>query len=402
MAAEPKKAFTFGFAKKAEPKKYVAALSTKKADDREEIKGLDESGKVVLEKPKDGQGPLVIKCKNPLDGTMVPKKLEANLPNGEKPKALAKPLEECAGGIVTNNIAKLSDADAEAARELLKDASREDGDPGDAPAPMPILMKAGSKKIRDGLAGGSAPEATREMFENVPVESYGEAMLRGMGYDPGVHTVKPIFRDKLRDNCLGLGAKALLPGEKLLIQGKRKAAPKAAAAGRVSANEVSSKSSIAASAEDEVAEEAAASSPVVDVEAEQAQKKRRTEEAEAAADVWASRGLVVRVIGKGAALKDFFGAEAVVLKVDEGKGVCKIKARPNGSDKSQQLEGVKLEDIETRVSRDCQKVRIVRGTRKGLVAKLTKRDTAKGVAVLRIEGVETEMSLDDVCQFMGE
>merc|ERR1719217_1501387 len=84
-------------------------------------------------------------------------------------------------------------------------------------------MKEGSKKVREG----SAPEATKEMFENVPVESFGEAMLRGMGYDPKVHTTKPVFRDKLRDNCLGLGAQALLPGEKMQIAGQKK--PKAAA-----------------------------------------------------------------------------------------------------------------------------------------------------------------------------
>merc|ERR1719199_1008739 len=104
-------------------------------------------------------------------------------------------------------------------KELLKDAARE-GDGDDAPvvAPVPILMKEGSKKVRDG----NAPEATKEMFENVPVESFGEAMLRGMGYDPNLHTTKPIFRDKLRDNLLGLGAKALLPGEKATIANKKK------------------------------------------------------------------------------------------------------------------------------------------------------------------------------------
>lgn len=383
MAA--KAGFSFGFAKKAEPKKYVAALSTKKEDNREEIKGLNESGEVVLEKPKEGQGPLAIKCKNPLDQNRV-----APAKNGQKPKMLGGPMEDV--GIVSKNMKKLSTEDAEAMRELLKDAVRPDGEEADLPPPVPILMNANIKKVRDG----NAPEATREGFENVPVESFGEAMLRGMGYDPSLHKTKPIFRDKLRDNCLGLGAKALLPGEKAQIKGKGKKAPPKAA------GSVAKASGIAA-AEVEAEEPAEASV----ASSEPPQKKARTDDVDcevvaASTGIWASRGLVVKVISKEGQLRDFFGAEAVVLKVDEAQSLCRIKARPNGGDKSQQLEGVRIQDIETRVSRDCQKVRIVRGAQKGTVAKLLKRDSARGKAVLSIEGAETEMSLDDVCQFMGE
>ncbi len=53
MAAKP--ALSFGFSKKAEPKRHVAALSTKEEDDREEIRGVEE-GQVALEKPKEGKG----------------------------------------------------------------------------------------------------------------------------------------------------------------------------------------------------------------------------------------------------------------------------------------------------------------------------------------------------------
>lgn len=383
MAA--KAGFSFGFAKKAEPKKYVAALSTKKEDNREEIKGLNESGEVVLEKPKEGQGPLAIKCKNPLDQNRV-----APAKSGQKPKMLGGPVEDT--GIVNKNMQKLSTEDAEAMRELLKDAVRPEGEEADLPPPVPILMNANSKKVRDG----NAPETTREQFENVPVESFGEAMLRGMGYDPSMHKTKPIFRDKLRDNCLGLGAKALLPGEKAQIKGKGKKAPPKAA------GSVAKASGIAA-AEMEAEEPAEASA----ASSEPPQKKARTDDADCevvaeSTGVWASRGLVVKVISKEGQLRDFFGAEAVVLKIDEAQSLCRIKARPNGGDKSQQLEGVRIQDIETRVSRDCQKVRIVRGLQKGTVAKLLKRDAARGKAVLSIEGAETEMSLDDVCQFMGE
>lgn len=407
-----KTGFSFGFAKKAEPKRHVAALATKKEDNREEIKGVDESGKLVLEKPKEGQGPPVIKCKNLLDGTLAPKKLAPNLSNGVKPKVLDKPLEELGGGIVSSTklrqgITKLSNEDAEAMRELMKDAARE-GTGEDVPGAtaVPILMKAGTQKAREG----AAPEATKEMYDNVSVESFGEAMLRGMGYDPNVHKVKPIFRDKLRDNLLGLGAKPLDPAEKMKISGKRKAAPPP------KAKTVGAASGIAAAAADgdETNEAAAPSSgaaPVVDVDGATstgpAQKRRRADgeddsskPGDPSSDIWASRGLVVKVIGKDARFKQFFGAEAVVLEVDEGQRCCRIKARPVGGDKSEQLKGVQLEDIETRVSRECKKVRVVRGPKKGSIAKLLKRDPARGVAVLSLEGADTEMSLDDVCQFM--
>lgn len=404
-----KTGFSFGFAKKAEPKRHVEALSVKKVDEREEIRGVEE-GQLALEKPKEGQGPPVILCKNPLDARRDPshvaKKTTPNSTDAEKPKLLDKPLEECGGGIVSNNMAKLSNEDAEAMRELLKDAARE-GTGEDAPvvAAVPILMKAGIKKNRET----AAPQATKEMFDNVSVESFGEAMLRGMGYDPKLHTAKPIIRDKLRDNLLGLGAKALLPGEKEKIKGKRKAAPPP------SASSVAKPSAIAGAAPEEaVASEAAATSSTTAPQegatatsSESSQKRPRVEVEDSSskpatpvADVWASRGLVVKIVSREASLKEFFGAEAVVLEVDEAQQCCRIKARPQGSDKSQQLKGVQLKDIETRVSRECQKVRIVRGAKKGLVAKLVKRDTARGKALLNIEGAESEMSLDDVCQFM--
>jgi len=390
----------------------VEALVQKKDDGREEIKGV-EAGKVAVEKPKEGQGPLTIACKNPLaehvSSTKRPAKANVGAEGNNKPKTLTGALEEAPGGLLARNLSKLSAEDAEAMQELLKDASREgDGDGQASAATVPILMKEGSKKVREGA--GSAPEATREMFEHVPVESFGEAMLRGMGYDPDKHLTKPVFRDKPRDNLLGLGAKALLPTEKALIQGKKKAAPAKKAAG------ASAASSVAASAEEPTSSASAAPAQALSEESSAAGAKRsgQAEDTEApaekrrrgagGADVWASRGLVVRVISKEGRLRDFFGAEAVVLEVQDpapaqGAPCCRIKARAAG--KSHVLQGVRLEELETRVSRDCAEVRVVRGDRKGTVAKLLKRDSAKGVAVVRIKGAEVEMKLDDVCQFMA-
>lgn len=138
-----------------------------------------------------------------------------------------RPISEPGDGSQSNNIglqknlSRLSTEDAEAARALLDDAaSGNNGSESGRPAHAPILMRNASKRARDGVA----PEATKDMFENVPVESFGEALLRGMGYDPNVHNTKPVYHDKLRDSLLGLGAKPLLPSEKMMLANRKKGA----------------------------------------------------------------------------------------------------------------------------------------------------------------------------------
>lgn len=226
------------------------------------------------------------------------------------------------------------------------------------------------------------------MFARVAVEGFGEALLRGMGFNPEEHKTKAIFHEKPRDGLLGLGAKALLPHEKLAAQ-KRKAA-EAQEANRKpgSATDTSAKADEESSA---AADNAAAVS-----EEPQDGKRRRTE-------VWASRGLLVTVVGNDGQLRGFCSVEAVVLKVDDAAGTCNIKARPASDPDglSRVLEGVRMSELETRVGRDCKEVRVVRGQHRGAVAKILKRDANPGVVLVKIEGVECEMNLGDVCKFIG-
>eukprot|EP00747_Dinoflagellata_sp_TGD_P181820 gnl/TRDRNA2_/TRDRNA2_35795_c0_seq1.p1 gnl/TRDRNA2_/TRDRNA2_35795_c0~~gnl/TRDRNA2_/TRDRNA2_35795_c0_seq1.p1 ORF type:complete len:421 (-),score=109.05 gnl/TRDRNA2_/TRDRNA2_35795_c0_seq1:121-1299(-) len=390
-AAAPKMGgFSFGFAKKAEPKKVVEALAatTRKQEVREEIKDLQD-GEINLEAPRPGQGPLVIPCKNPL---------AEHVANRPKPKAKPqesisdeqrlKAQDDLPAGLIAQNISKLSEEDAETVKELLKDAQKTGDDEDDAVQVAPIAMKdRGSAPILSGRRDkNKEPEATRDMYDNVPVESMGEALLRGMGYDPKKHVTKPVWRDKPRDNLLGLGAKALLPHEKGgQLPGKRKpaAAEKAAAPAQ-----------------------AAPSAPAEQPPPEKRQRVENDDVAEVSEkskgkDVWPSRGLVVKVVGQEKSLRECYGKEAVVLSVDEAAGLCRIKVRLG--EKSQVFPDIRMEALETRVSRDCTEVRIVRGPHKGTVAALVKRDTQRNVAVVRMKkgGDETEMALDDVCQFMG-
>ena len=105
--------------------------------------------------------------------------------------------------------------DAEALRELVKDAKH--GEREDVPEVAPILMREKSKKAREG----GADDVSKDVYEKVPVEAFGLALLRGMGYDPEKHKTKPIYHDKQRDALLGLGAQPLLPSEKMKQKDKK-------------------------------------------------------------------------------------------------------------------------------------------------------------------------------------
>lgn len=341
------KPIAFSFSKKAEPKRVVGALAKEKKIEGEAIKGL-EAGQVTVDAPREASKKLTIVCKNPLEPTQrkgTPKDTSASLN-----KQIQDLDVEPRGGLLTKNLSKLSEEDAEATRELLKDLARSDDDAALLDV-KPILMREGSKRIRET----TAPEASRDMFERVPVEAFGEALLRGMGFDPAKHSTKPVWYDKPRDNLLGLGAKALLPHEK--------AKTKAKAGGAQGASSIAGETLAQTASPGETAAVELAPSPPASardgagaISDGPQTKHRRTGDQK----VWPTRGLVVRVIGRRPPAREIYGAEAVVLEVDQATGCCRIKARVSG--KSQVVPGVKMVDLETRVSRDCKEVRVVKGS----------------------------------------
>jgi len=248
-------------------------------------------------------------------------------------------------------------------------------------------------------------------------------VLRG-GYDPELHKTQPVFRDKPRDTHLGLGAKALLPAEKARLAAKRKGGASATAVIADSSTTAATNIAKAAGVPQQREARGAVSAVTVErvgpngkqlqadaIEAESEPKRPcikdldngssggTCEVAGGPLDVWPSRGLVVRVIGRDAHLREFYGKEAVVLEADDTTRCCRIKARIG--EKSQVLQGVRMEELETRVSRDCKAVRVVRGPHRGAVAELIRRDPARNVALVQLKGVESEMPLDDVCQFLA-
>ncbi|OLQ10977.1 Phosphatidylinositol 4-phosphate 5-kinase 9 [Symbiodinium microadriaticum] len=310
---------SFSFAKKAEPKRVVAALSTKpKEDEGREIITSLEGGEVQVDGAAEAAKAFTIPCKNPLETTKLrlrnTKPAEAAEAAPKESEASAA-IEDGKGGLVIPNMQKLSDDDAEAMRELLKEAVHGEGESVREVAP--ILMRENSKKAREG----GAEDVTRDSYERVPVEAFGLALLRGMG--PLVAAEHPFaFR---------------LPSEKKPPPGKRKG-PDAAAA----------------------------------------EKRPRPDTAESQGEVWPCRGLVVRITSRAAEHKDFVGVDGVVLEVDPERQRCKVKARSAAAKKSQVLTDIRIADLEPRVSGQCQEVQIIRGPQKGEVAKLIKRDVNSG------------------------
>jgi len=417
----------FSFAKKAEPKRVVKELVQKKEDNRVAIVGL-EAGQLTVDGEIEKEKQLSIPCKNPLQA-LAPKQESKPKPadQAEKPKSeLQEGIEANEGGLITRNVSKLSAEDAEALQALRQDA----GATVDVTHARvePILMRKGSKAVRDG----AAPEATKDMYDAVPVESFGVALLRGMGYDPDKHKTQAVFNEKVRDHCLGLGAKALLPSEKL----PAKAASKAGASSGAQAKGGSAGSSSATASSSSTTSGAKPAADVVDVTGKQGEvsgkspleeraEKRRRLEREAASntstssaavaaaeetsqpsgeeDVWPSRGLLVRISGSratGKELRQFGGCEAVVLEVDEGARACRIKARLD--DKSHTLQAVPVAALEPVINKGCERVRVLRGRHKGIEADLLGRSERRAIARVHINGADEDLPLRDVCEFIGK
>merc|ERR1719219_1400171 len=126
----------------------------------------------------------------------------------------------------------------EAARELMEQAAKENRDWNDRSedgkprldAIPSILANGGSAGAQnDSDDGGPKAEvSTMEDYENVPIEQFGMAMLRGMGFKEGEgiggfkKEVVPIFDPQVRPKGLGLGASRPKKNEKVAKEGEEK------------------------------------------------------------------------------------------------------------------------------------------------------------------------------------
>ena len=125
----------------------------------------------------------------------------------------------------------------EAARELIEQAAKENKDWNDRSedgkprldAIPSILANGGSGAQNENDADGPKAEvSTMEDYENVPIEQFGMAMLRGMGFKEGEgiggfkKEVVPIFDPQVRPKGLGLGASRPKKNEKVAKEGEEK------------------------------------------------------------------------------------------------------------------------------------------------------------------------------------
>ena len=184
-------------------------------------------------KPKEEKGPLVIPMMKSSDWrTKVNNgdiKSSSSAANNTKDKEETKDIK--------GDTKELSLLD-EAARELLEQAAKENRDWNDRSedgkprldAIPSILANAGSAEGQnDGEDDGPKAEvSTMEDYENVPIEQFGMAMLRGMGFKEGEgiggfkKEVVPIFDPQVRPKGLGLGATKPKKNENVAKEGEEK------------------------------------------------------------------------------------------------------------------------------------------------------------------------------------
>jgi len=198
---KPKMGFSFGFSRKQQigPLKTTSVINeTKKEAEETDFITAVEGDKVksVVEK-QVRSGPLII----PLIGKQAP-----GTSTNTKPKALSNK-----DSIGTEN-KKNDSIEAQAARALIEEARRREygaETEETAASAAPILMQ--QKLDTEAGVTTQAEQSTLDDYESVPIEQFGLAMLRGMGWKEGQgigkneKKVAPV-EATLRPKGMGLGA----------------------------------------------------------------------------------------------------------------------------------------------------------------------------------------------------
>jgi len=121
----------------------------------------------------------------------------------------------------------------------------------------------------------------------------------------------------------------------------------------------------------------------------------------AAAELWVSRKLRVRVVDERGEFRKSHLKKGVVRRVDSS--LCRVDIELDG-DAGQMVCAVPQGLLETVVSKSCTKVEIVRGPHQGMLGELINRDARCNAAIVRLgrgnNEAEVELPLDDVCEFL--
>ena len=183
-------------------------------------------------KPKEEKGPLVIPMIKSSDW-----RTKVNTGESKSSSNAAHTTDKEETEDINGDSKELSLLD-EAARELLEQAAKENRDWNDRTedgkprldAIPTILANGGSAAALndDEDDGPKAEVSTMEDYENVPIEQFGMAMLRGMGFKEGEgiggfkKEVVPIFDPQVRPKGLGLGASRPKKNQKVAKEGEEK------------------------------------------------------------------------------------------------------------------------------------------------------------------------------------
>ena len=195
-----------------------------KDDNTEKDYILDVKDKAIKGslKPKEDKGPLVIPMIKSSDW-------RTKVNTGDSKSSSSAPNTNGDTKDINGDSKELSLLD-EAARELIEQAAKENKDWNDRSedgkprldAIPSILANGGSgAQNEDDADGPKAEVSTMEDYENVPIEQFGMAMLRGMGFKEGEgiggfkKEVVPIFDPQVRPKGLGLGASRPKKNEKV-------------------------------------------------------------------------------------------------------------------------------------------------------------------------------------------
>lgn len=171
----------------------------KKSEERDFVTSIDDSG-IKSAKPTAEKGPLVIPLIQNKDWKTrnTTKRQQTSQSNGSK-------LEE--GEVIT-----IDDIVRKKLREEAADTTGH-GSKLSSSRVIPIVMEKGSTQglEEEGNFDVCAETPTLDDYEKVPVEEFGMAMLRGMGFDEKeAKKVAPI-EVKIRHKGLGLGAESIQP-----------------------------------------------------------------------------------------------------------------------------------------------------------------------------------------------
>ncbi|KAF4656039.1 hypothetical protein FOL47_009188 [Perkinsus chesapeaki] len=211
------------FSIKAKPKKTSRPKHKPVAggtDQRTRLVSITASGEMKTDKPPSPvDKEFIIPCLNRLEPkqgkhTILNAPTEATTINPGA-RSTPPPQSDTSNGPSTPvDLEGTNSDDAEAIRELFNDARARNADLSSAEefgeavnAVEPILCQVNKRrKTKVHEDDFDENKDTRE----IPIEEFGMAMLRGMGFDKDKHVQQPIFTER-REGHVGLGAKVTLP-----------------------------------------------------------------------------------------------------------------------------------------------------------------------------------------------